>query len=81
MLYASNIHIKFWGEAVNCAIYILNRTRTQTLENVTPFEAWHGSRLSISHIQVFRSDAYYHVPKEVRHKLMQKVRKAILMGY
>ena len=81
MLHASNIHIKFWGEAVNSAIYILNMTGTRTLEGITPSEAWYGTKPSIAHIRVFGSDAYYHVLKETRHKLMPKAKKAMLMGY
>jgi transposase InsO family protein len=35
----------FWGEAVVTAMYILNRS--------TPYEAWHGRKPTITHLQVF----------------------------
>jgi len=60
MLYAANIHIRFWGEAVHTAVYILNRTATRTVDGKTPFEVWYKAKPSLSHIRIFGSDAYVH---------------------
>lgn len=81
MLFAANIHERFWGEASNTAVYILNRTATRTLDGVTPYEAWHKVKPSVSHIRIFGCDAYVHVPKELRHKLSRKSKKGVLVGY
>ena len=43
----------FWLEAVMCATYVLNRCPTKALQSITPFEAWHGRKPSISHLRVF----------------------------
>jgi uncharacterized membrane protein (GlpM family) len=53
MIHASNVHIHFLGEAVMTAVYVLNRTRTYTLEGITPFEAWHKVKPFIAHLCVF----------------------------
>lgn len=86
MLHASNMHICFLGEAVMAATYILNRTGTCTVAGKTPFEAWHNVKPSVvpyfvAHLRVFGSDAYSHIPEELRKKLEPKSRKSILVGY
>jgi hypothetical protein len=43
----------FWGEAVVMVVYILNRSPTKALNGRTPYEAWHGRKPTVSHIQVF----------------------------
>jgi hypothetical protein len=58
MLHTSNLPIRFWGEAVMTAGYVLNRTGTCTLEGMTPFEAWHKVKPFVAHLRVFGSDAY-----------------------
>ena len=32
----------FWAEAVTCAVYLINRSPTQSVPNTTPIEAWSG---------------------------------------
>jgi hypothetical protein len=44
-----------WGEAVVTAVYILNRSPTKALNGMTPYEAWHGRKLAVSHLRVFGS--------------------------
>jgi hypothetical protein len=81
MLYAANVHIRFWSEAVHTAVYVLNRTATRTIDGKTPYEIWYNVKPSVSHIRIFGSDAYVHVPKELRNKLSAKSKKGVLMGY
>ena len=47
-----------WGEAINNAIYILNRCPTKAIEGKTLYEAWIGKKPNISHFRVFGCDAY-----------------------
>nr|CAB3459387.1 unnamed protein product [Digitaria exilis] len=44
MMKAKGLPGLFWGEAVNTAVYILNRSSTRILDGKTPCEAWHGER-------------------------------------
>lgn len=62
MMFGANFHERFWGEAATTAVYVINRTATRTLDGVTPYEAWHKVRPSLSHIRIFGSDAYVHKP-------------------
>lgn len=43
----------FWGEAVQTAVYLLNRTPTKSVEGMTPFEAWYGKKPAVHHLKVF----------------------------
>ncbi|RDY01197.1 hypothetical protein CR513_15500, partial [Mucuna pruriens] len=61
---------KFWGEAVSKAAYILNRSPTKSLNDVTPEEVWSGSALS--HFWVFDSLCFKHVPDARRKELDDK---------
>jgi hypothetical protein len=35
------------------AVYIFNRSPTKTLNDRTPYEAWHGRQPAVSHLWVF----------------------------
>jgi hypothetical protein len=41
MIKAKGLPRVFWGEAVNTAVYILNRSPTRSLDGKAPYEAWH----------------------------------------
>jgi hypothetical protein len=34
-------------------VYIINRSPTKVLNEMTPFEAWHGRKPAVSHLRVF----------------------------
>jgi len=55
----------------------LNRTQTSCNKNKTPYEIWTGRKSYLGHIRVFGSEAYVHVPKQLR----KKWDKMILVGY
>ncbi|CAI5773473.1 Retrovirus-related Pol polyprotein from transposon TNT 1-94 [Podarcis lilfordi] len=71
---------KLWAEGVYTSVYLQNRLPTKGAER-TPFELWHGKAPNLSHIRVFGSPCYFHVPKEHRHKLDSRAKAGILVGY
>ena len=81
MLKSKNLPKYLWGEAVNTAAYILNRSPTKKVENMTPEEAWTGVKPCVSHLRVFGSICYRHVLDQVRTKLDDKGERMILLGY
>lgn len=81
MLHEKGLPKIFWGEAVNTAVYLLNRCPTKALANKTPFEAWSKRKPSVNHLKVFGCICYAHVPKELRHKLDEVSEKCIFVGY
>lgn len=80
MLYAKNIPIEMWGEAVACATYVLNRSSSSSC-TATPYELWHRKKPDISHLRVFGSRVFIHIPDATRRKLDAKAVKCIMVGY
>lgn len=81
MLYTKDIPTYLWAEAVNTAVYILNRTPNSHIPSSSPYEIWTGKKPILNHIKTFGCDAYMHVPKELRNKLAPKSKKFIFVGY
>jgi hypothetical protein len=53
MLKAKDLPGWFWSEAVNAAVYVLNRCPTKTVDDITLFEAWHRRKLVVHHLRTF----------------------------
>ena len=64
MLKSKRMPKEFWAEAVQCAIYVQNQCPHAKLDDQTPQEAWSGQKPTISHLKVFGSVAYAHVPDQ-----------------
>ncbi|KAG6491761.1 hypothetical protein ZIOFF_046699 [Zingiber officinale] len=58
LLKGTHMSIRFWGEAVRHAVYLLNRLPTKALGERTPFEAWMGRKSHLAHLRVFGCVAY-----------------------
>ena len=81
MLYHAKLPLSFWAEAVSTAVYIRNRSPTTSLVNKTPFECWFQKKPDVSHMRVFGSLCYVHIPDSQRRKLDAKSYKGIFVGY
>ncbi|GKA50384.1 retrovirus-related pol polyprotein from transposon TNT 1-94, partial [Tanacetum coccineum] len=81
MLKSKKMPKEFWVEAVDCAVYLLNRCPSKSLDNNTPQEAWNGLKPTVSHLRVFGSIAYVHVPSQKRSKLDDRSEKHVFVGY
>nr|GEW91987.1 retrovirus-related Pol polyprotein from transposon TNT 1-94 [Tanacetum cinerariifolium] len=51
MLKTKKMPKEFWAEAVDCAVYLLNRCSSKSLDNKTPQEAWNGLKPTVSHLR------------------------------
>lgn len=83
MLHARNLPKKLWAEAVNTAVYVLNRTGTSSVPNRTPFQAWFNKSPDVNrnNMHVFGTAVYVHVPKEKRRKWDVKSTEGVFVGY
>ena len=81
MLLDAKLPKRFWAEAVSTAVYLKNRTSSKPLQDMTPYEAWHGRKPSVRHLRVFGCDAYAHIPRDERTKFDSMARKCIFLGY
>eukprot|EP00253_Pinus_taeda_P023523 PITA_23523 len=81
MLQSKGLSLSFWAEAINCANYILNRTPTKVLKNITPEEAWSSIKPDVSHFRIFGSEAWAHIPDEKHKALEPHSEKCTFVGY
>ena len=81
MLKSKRMPKEFWAKAVQCAIYVQNRRPHAKLDDQIPQEAWSGQKPTISHLKVFSSVAYAHIPDQRRTKLEDKSKRYIFIGY
>lgn len=80
MLLGMSVPRKFWPEAVQYAVHILNRSPSVALGDVTPKEKWSNHKPSVEHIRVFGCVSYALVPYEKRIKLDEKGVKCVMLG-
>ena len=69
------------GKNLPKAVYILNRSPTKAVKDLTPYEAWHKRKPRVKHLKVFGCIAYAHIPKENREKIDEKREKCIFIRY
>ncbi|CAL9004505.1 unnamed protein product [Prunus brigantina] len=81
MIHEKELTYNLWCEAMNIAVYLLNRSPTKALESSTPFERFSGRKPGIKHLKVFGSMCYPLVPGDVRHKLEATSVMGVFIGY
>ena len=80
MLKGRGLSNKFWAEAVNTTVYILNWSPTKVVPDRTPFEAWHDRKPVVSQLKVFGCITYAHVLLKTRRSSMKKERISFLLA-
>lgn len=78
---SKNLIDAFWVEAISTLVYLKNRSPTKILNHKTPFEALYRYKSIVSHLRIFGSKSFSHVPNEDRRKLDAKAIKCIFVGY
>ena len=81
MMHNAGLEYGFWGEAVETAVILRNRSPTVAVENMTPYENFMGKKPDVSNLKVFGCNAYMHIAKETRKKWDPKSKKCIFIGY
>ena len=80
MLSEKEMPREFWPEACNWAIYVLNRSPTLAVKDITPEQAWTGRKPCVDQFRVFGCVAHVHIPDKLRKKLDNKSMKCVLLG-
>jgi hypothetical protein len=70
-----------WAEAVNMAVYVINRTGPTRVDGKTPYELWFDKKPKIDNLKVFGTECFVHIPKQKRSKLDKKAQRGYLVGY
>ena len=81
MLLSRKLPVRLWAEAVNTAVYILNRALGARSSVATPLEMWSKKKPNLAHLRTFGSDAFTFIPGAFRKKWDAKSRKLIFVGY
>src|ERR1051325_6768739 len=81
MLKAKDMPKRLWDEAASRAVYILNRCPTKNIFGRKSYEAWTGSKPSVSHFRVFGSMCFRHVLEQLRRKLDDQSEVMVLICY
>ena len=72
---------KFWCDAVQTAVYLINCLPSFVLGQTTPFGVLLGHTPSYSYLRVFGCLCFVHIPSTERTKLSPQVAKCIFLGY
>ncbi|KAL8090596.1 hypothetical protein AgCh_039879 [Apium graveolens] len=72
---------KFWGDAILCASYIINRMPLQSLENSSPYFKLYNSEPSLDHMKTFGCLCYVSTCKIQRTKFDPRANAAVFLGY
>ncbi|GBP10168.1 hypothetical protein EVAR_61963_1 [Eumeta japonica] len=81
MLYARDLPLDLWAEAVNCAVYILNRTSSSQTPGKTPYELWNGTETRIGSFEGVRQYWICPCSRSIKNKIGKKSEKMLLIGY
>ena len=71
MIHSKNIPLYLYEAVINFTIYTLNRTFHHDT-TVTSYEIWHAKKPDVSHLRIFGTKAFAHVPDAERRKIEPK---------
>lgn len=80
LLFDAKLEKKFWAEAVNTTVYLINRAPASGTGKI-PEEIWTGKPVDLNHLKIFGGRAMVHIPKANRRKLDPKSKELIFVGY
>ena len=81
MWHHTGLSNSFWIYAVKAKLHRYNITLIKRAGYKTPTELWSGIKPNISHLRVFGCQAWVHILKKRRHKLVPKSCEMIFIGY
>ena len=58
MLHSKNVLQRFWAEAVNTVVYVINRVYIRPSTKNTPYELWNGGKPNVKYFKTFGSKCY-----------------------
>src|SRR5882762_1424188 len=70
-----------WDEFILTATYLRMRVATKSLNNITPFEAYHRRKPNISHLREIGCRAFVLILNKHNPKIFQRSKEHVLIGY
>ena len=73
--------MSFWGECVQCATYLINRTPLSSLNYITPYEKLFHHKPQYDHLRSFGCLCFASTLKQGRNKFNPRTDPCVFMGY
>jgi hypothetical protein len=78
LLFEKDLPKKFWAEAVNTVVFLLNRLPIRALQNKTSYEAWHGYKPSLQNLKISGCLCFTYVPQVKKDNLIERLKLIFL---
>jgi len=78
LLFEKDLPKKFWAEAVNTVIFLLNRLPIKALQNKISYEAWHGYKPSLQNLKISGCLCFTYVPQVKKDNLIERLKLIFL---
>ena len=79
--FRAHLPIKFWGECILTAVYLINRTPSHILKNVSPYERLFRRTPNYKYLRVFGCLCYAQSPRVGRDKFQPRSVPCVFLGY
>lgn len=80
LFFQSQVPLYLWGECVLTAVYLINRTPSPLLSNLTPYERLYNRSPSYAHIRVFGCKCFATI-NQPKHKFEPRATPCVFVGY
>ncbi|KAK4402749.1 Retrovirus-related Pol polyprotein from transposon RE1 [Sesamum angolense] len=81
LLFQASLPIKFWGDSILTATFLINRTPTKLLGWKSPFEILYGTPPTYNQLRVFGCLCFSASTTPHKSKFQKRAHKCILIGY
>ncbi|KAJ0432465.1 putative RNA-directed DNA polymerase, Protochlorophyllide reductase [Helianthus annuus] len=81
LMFQACLPLKFWGECIQAATYIINRLPSKVINNRTPYEIIFGEEPDYDRMKVFGCLAYYWSTETGGDKFAYRGRPGVFIGY
>ncbi|CAN0825128.1 Retrovirus-related Pol polyprotein from transposon TNT 1-94 [Linum grandiflorum] len=79
--FQANLPIKFWGECILTAAYLINRLPLKAIADQVPYNILFGTSPTYDHLRVFGCLAYAHNNKQHKDKFDERGCPGVFVGY